>query len=67
MNLRSDILVSKFAFSNLTCTDTAWHAQITAFLGKLVGVARELSNADIIAVLNWYRSYAVRAVQVESS
>ena len=36
----------------------AWHGHITASLGKLVRVARELSNADIIAVLNWYQSYA---------
>lgn len=36
----------------------AWHGHVTAFLGKLVGVARELSNADIIAVLHWYQPYA---------
>lgn len=49
----------------------AWHSHITAFLGKLVGVARELSNADIIAVLNWYQSYAEQmaalGVEVEAA
>ena len=37
----------------------AWHRRITVFLGKLGGkAARDFSNADIIAVLNWYQAYA---------
>ena len=34
----------------------AWHKQICLFIDRLVEVARDLSNADIIAVLNWYQS-----------
>lgn len=36
----------------------SWHRHVTEFLSKLVSVAKELSNADIIAVLNWYQLYA---------
>ena len=48
----------------------AWHKQICLFIDRLVEVARDLSNADIIAVLNWYQSYAAQmdalGVEVET-
>lgn len=36
----------------------AWHRHVSKLIDKLVAVARDLSNADIIVVLNWYQSYA---------
>lgn len=48
----------------------AWHKQVSSFIDRLVEVARDLSNADIIAVLNWYQSYAAQmdalGVEVET-
>ena len=48
----------------------AWHKQICLFIDRLVEVAQDLSNADIIAVLNWYQSYAAQmdalGVEVET-
>ena len=35
----------------------SWHRHITAMVKKLFRVSRDLSNADIIGILNWYQTY----------
>ena len=48
----------------------AWHRRVSSFLSNLVHISRDLSNADIIAVLQWYRTYTEQmdalGVDVES-
>ena len=35
----------------------SWHRHVTAVVKKLFRVSRDLSNADIIGILNWYQRY----------
>ena len=35
----------------------SWHRHVTAVVKKLFRVSRDLSNADIIGILNWYQTY----------
>ena len=35
----------------------SWHRHVTAVVKKLFRMSRDLSNADIIGILNWYQRY----------
>ena len=35
----------------------SWHRHVTVVVKKLFRVSRDLSNADIIEILNWYQTY----------
>lgn len=35
----------------------SWHRHVTVMVKKLFRVSRDLSNADIIGILNWYQTY----------